>query len=149
MKKIRQRFNPFTAIVIMITIVVIFIAADIILSALDSGNTKFLIEQVNITTENTNKLADRIADVVVSANRTQSILNELKQTQQLINQSDVEQQELLLPAFFELTNLSGGIKTMINQTDFLFQLQQSAKSDRNVILEKLDNITKIITEPTN
>ena len=101
MKQIKAKFTPFTAISIMLMVVVVFGAISLILVTTLSIDIKNVIDQVNLTTRNTNFVAEQIAEVFFSQNRTNTIIDEIGIVQQAIRDERRNQTESLLPIFLE------------------------------------------------
>lgn len=117
-QRMKARFTPFTAMTIMLMIVVIFGANTLILTSLQNGDIRQILQNVNQTTTGTNFIADQIAEVFLNANRTNVILDEIKETNKLLT----------------------------NSTEAIAENLGSGVSRQDEIVGKLDNITSLLLE---
>lgn len=105
MKRIRT-INPLTALTVMMMVVLGFSAISVGLTNLNTLDTRNLLTKANDTITNTR-------DILQSGNRTRAIIDELRETGRLAEESRQNQTASLLPIFFKQFNQTD---IMANQT---------------------------------
>lgn len=116
MKEIKQRFTPFTAIVIMLTIITVAISIQSLFIYLSMSNDNNILNELNRTTTSTNYISEKnnqlINDtrfisetnnelissnnaILEQTNRTATAIIELRQLQESLGNVPVENQAIL------------------------------------------------------
>lgn len=119
--RIIKEFNPFTAILVLMMVILGFTGISLGLTNLNTMDTKNILERVDESTT--------ITEQIVESGRTRSVLlSELNQTQQIIEEARQNQTERLLSIFFDRS---------VNHTNAIL-------NNTNGIIHLLENISEAI-----